>query len=380
MATNTDTSAEDQHGPSHGYQPRQLLLWGAGPAHLQVLTQLAAKPLVGVRITLIAPNPRPLHAAMLPGLVAGHYSVDDCVIPLEPLVRRGGIRWLQRNVQALDANAQTVQLDDGSTHHFDWLSVDSGPVLERDVVESRMPGAREHALFLHPKESFAALWPRMAEMGATRPMRIAIEGVNALAVELAFAIAHRLPNAAVTLLSGAHKADAPQGVHQHPQVVSALRNANITVLPDSSTRLSASHIELGCGASLACDAAIVASDVYPPASLQSSGLKLDAAGLIEVDDTMRSTSHVSVFACGAFVSRQANAHDGATLARNLAAAGADEQPHAHKSNRAAPLLLLSGQRSAIGIWGKHSARGRWLWWLKDWWDRKFVQRYRITSA
>ena len=83
---------------ARGYQPRQLVLLGGGMANLQVLSALAAKPLPEMRIILVAPFPRTIYPGMLPGFVAGRYTQDECAIPLEPLVRRAGIRWLQRSV------------------------------------------------------------------------------------------------------------------------------------------------------------------------------------------------------------------------------------------------------------------------------------------
>ena len=166
---------------TQGYQPRQLVLLGAGHGHVQVLTTLADHPLVGARITLVAPHPRQLYSGMVPGFVAGHYTLEDCVIPLEPLVRRAGIRWLHRSVKALDAESRNVLLDDGSTLQYDWLSVNTGPVQNRSLIERDLPGAREHGLFVRPIETFGALWPKVAEMGQQKALRIAVIGAGAAA-------------------------------------------------------------------------------------------------------------------------------------------------------------------------------------------------------
>ncbi len=132
---------------ARGYQPRQLVLLGGGMANLQLLATLAAKPLAEMRIILVAPFPRTIYPGMLPGFVAGRYSLEEAAIPLEPLVRRAGIRWLQRGVKAVDAASQTLQLDDGSSQHYDWLSINTGPVQNREQIERDMPGAREFGLF-----------------------------------------------------------------------------------------------------------------------------------------------------------------------------------------------------------------------------------------
>ena len=73
---------------------KHLVLLGAGHAHIHVLSTLATHPLPGVQVTLVAPYPRQLYSGMVPGFVAGHYTLEDCVIQLEPLLKNTGIRWL----------------------------------------------------------------------------------------------------------------------------------------------------------------------------------------------------------------------------------------------------------------------------------------------
>ncbi len=387
MATPPTTAPHPpSYGPSHGYQPRQLLLLGSGPAHLQVLASLAAHPLVGVRITLIAPYPRCMFAPMLHEYVTGRSHLDDCSVALEPLVRRSGIRWLQRNVQTLDSAAQTVALDDGSVHHYDWLSIDSAPVQSRDVMDAHLPGARENALFVYPLETFAALWPRVAEMGATQGLRIAILGGSNRAAELAFAMHERLPQAAVTLLT-AETGPGAQGMPPlDPLVVSELKAHQITVLPDWGTSLDAQHMMLTCGARLTCDVVVMASSAHPPAWLADSGVALDERGFIAVTDTHQSSSHPQVFACGAVSARvdlapeqrgRSHMQDGPALAHNLAATIAGKNLQAHPQSAAERHWIAGAGGSAILLWGKRSAQGRLLGWFKRWRNQRFLKRYRF---
>jgi NADH dehydrogenase FAD-containing subunit len=49
----------------------------------------------------------------------------------------------------------------------------------------------------------------------------------------------------------------------------------------------------------------------------------------------------------------------------------EHQPPQHTLN-----LISCGDHFAIASWGQHSAQGRWVWWLKDWIDRRFLARYR----
>ena len=356
---------------ARGYQPRQLVLLGGGMANLQLLAALAAKPLAEMRIILVAPFPRTMYPGMLPGFVAGRYTQEQCAIPLEPLVRRAGIRWLQRSVKALDAGSQTLQLDDGSSQHYDWLSINTGPVQNREQIERDIPGAREFGLFAHPLETFAQLWPRVCELASSKALRITVIGDHTAALELALAVRQRLPSSAVTLVvqpgEGGVALDSPA----HARLVAAMKTQRITVLQDVAVGMSADAVHLGCGAHLACDVPLIALQSQSPAWLASSGLALDDQGFIAIDTYQRSTSHAQVFSVP---------DDSDALARNLPAATTGGSLHAARDTSHALHFLFGGRQQAVASWGSYSATGRPLGWLKDWTDRRHVARYmQVTS-
>lgn len=374
---------------SPGGPARQLLLLGAGHAHVHVLAQMARSPWAGAQITLIAPYDRQLYSGMVPGFVAGHYALDDCVIPLEPLVKRSGIRWIQRSVRGMDAQAQTVTLDDGSTLRYDWISINTGPVQNRGLIEAAMPGAREHALFLRPIEAFGVLWPQVAALGRTRPLRLAVIGAGAAGVEIAMAIRHCLPDCAITLLCG----DVPPGsgypLPVQKRIRAALLKRKITCIQDNAAGVRHGEVVLASGATLACDVPVLATGAQAPAWLQHSGLALDAQGFVLVNACQRSTSHPLVFAAGDVSTRADRplarsgvyaVRAGPVLAGNLAAALAGLPPKEHQPPANTLNLISCGDGRAIASWGRYSAQGRWVWWLKDWIDRRFLRRYRETST
>jgi NADH dehydrogenase FAD-containing subunit len=356
---------------AHGYHPRQLILLGAGMANLQVLANLAVAPLAEMRIILVAPHPRSIYPGMLPGFVAGHYALNECAIPLEPLVRRAGIRWLQRNVKALDVATQTLQLDDGSSQHYDWLSINTGPVQNREQIEQDIPGAREHGLFVHPMETFAALWPRVCELGESRALRIAVIGTGTAAMELAMAVRQRLPRSAVTLVAGplADGATIPNPLQQ--RLSTTMKAQRITVLHDHALGLKAHEVQLGCGGRLACDVPLIAIEGQTPAWQAQSALALSPQGHIDTDHYQRSTSHPQVFAV---------TDNSMALARNLPAATTGGTLHASRNEATALHLLFGGTQQALAGWGTYSAQGRPLSWIKEWADRRFVARYIRISA
>jgi pyridine nucleotide-disulfide oxidoreductase family protein len=368
---------------------RQLVLLGAGHAHVHVLAQMAQAPWAGAQVTLIAPYDRQLYSGMVPGFVAGHYALEDCVIPLEPLVRRSGIRWIQRSVCAMDTSSQSVTLDDGRVLRYDWLSINTGPVQDRALIEQSIPGAREHALFIRPIETFGGLWPKVVELAQSKPLRIAVIGAGAAGIELAMAVRQRLPQAALTLLCGDTPLGAGYSECVQARLKATLMRRKITLLPDNAAGIRPGEVVLASGATLACDVPIVATGAQAPAWLLASGLALDPQGFVAVDACQRSTSQPQVFAAGDVSSRTDRAlarsgvyavRAGPVLAMNLAATLAGKPLTAHQPPDKTLNLISCGDRYAIASWGTYSAEGRWVWWLKDWIDRRFLRRYRTAGA
>jgi NADH dehydrogenase FAD-containing subunit len=375
--------------PRSAQGARHIVLLGSGYAHLQVLTELAAQPLAATVVTLVTPHSHQTVASMIPGFMLGRYASQEITIALQPLVQRAGLRWVAQSITALDAANQNLQLDDGSSLHFDWLSVNTAPIQDRARVEQAIPGAREHALFVRPLEAFAALWPRVTELGDSKPLRVTVIGAGAGGVEIAFSVRQRLPQAAVTLLWGQVPAltHCPPAVQQ--RVMARLKRRHITVLQDMALGIKSGFVQLGCGADLACDVPVLATDSLPPPWLAGSGLALDEQGFIAVDATQRSSSHDRVFAAGDISSRrvlyptQCGAHDkivGSTLAHNLAAAVAGHELKVHLPPATTLDLLACGERYAVGSWGRYSFEGRWVGWLKERLDRRFVAPYRFTTG
>lgn len=363
---------------------KHLVMLGAGHAHVHLLSTLATQPPAGARVTLVSPHARQTYSGMVPGFVAGHYALDDCVIPLAPLLANSGVTWLARSATGIDAAARTVTLDDGSILDYDVLSINTGPVQDRQTIETMMPGAREHGLFVRPIEAFTALWPQVAQMGDNRALRLAVIGGGAAGIELAMAVAHRLPNAAITLLSG----EAPAGASYLPKVQSrilaALKRRRITVLQERATGITATDVCLGNGANLACDVPLIAIGAHAPAWLQTSGLALDAHGFVAVDACQRSSSHPTVFAAGDVASRIDRdlpksgvyaVRAGPPLADNLRAVLGGVDPKPYTPQQRSLNLISCGDHRAIASWGQWHAQGRWVWWLKNWIDRGFVKKY-----
>jgi pyridine nucleotide-disulfide oxidoreductase family protein len=361
---------------------KRLLLAGGGHAHVHVLQAAARQPLAGAATTLVTPFPRQMYSGMLPGYVAGHYAVDQIVIPLPGLAAAARTEFIEGRIAALDAARRVATLADGREIAYDILSLDTGPVMDRDAI----PGAREHALFLRPVEHFVTLFQRVLAQAAQRALDVVVVGGGAGGLEMALALAWRLTptGARVALVAGP---DGPlagfaPGVRRH--ATAALKARQITLLPFNGTEIGAGFVGLDNGARLACDVPLLAIGTSAPAWLQTSGLALDARGFVLTGPTLQSVSHPEVFAAGDVATRQDAPHPksgvhavraGPPLALNLRRALGGGPLQAHLPQARTLYLLATGGRHAIASWGEWSVAGRWVWRWKDHIDRGFVARY-----
>jgi pyridine nucleotide-disulfide oxidoreductase family protein len=359
---------------------KRVLLLGAGHAQLSVLAAVMRQRLPGAEVMLVTPQAQLLYSGMVPGLIAGRHAAADCAIDIAALAKTAGVPLRLGRAVALDAQAREVTLADGERLGYDVLSLNTGPVQDRD----RIPGAREHALFVRPIESFVELWQRTRTLAEQRPLALVMVGNGAAGVELVLAARAGLgARHSLTLVcDGALLPDYPPATRERAQA--ALRRANVQLLPGRCGAIEARHVVVG-SMRVVCDVPVVATGSDAPAWLADSGLALDEVGFVRVGATLQSANHANVLAAGDLIVRDDAPHPrsgvyavraGPVLAANLRALVGGGALVPYRPQQRSLNLLALGDGRALASWGSWSAQG----WLMGWWkeaiDRGFVRRWR----
>jgi selenide,water dikinase len=355
---------------------KHLVLLGAGRAHVQVLKSLARRGVADVDVTLVTPSAQYVESRLLAGYVAGQYTPSDLCVPLSALVEKSGVNLVLAQVLDLDPTARLVQLTGGDTLSYDVLSIDVEPAADREAFEATIPGSRQHALFVRPCAAFVQLWPRLCELAMKQALHVAVIGQTLAAAELAMTAAPVLAaphGSRITWIAGSAQGQPPLN-GEHPkltqQVLARLKRLNVTVLHDHCIGLDGRSAQLASGASLQCDAPIIADDTGYPAWLLQSGLQLTESGAPQVNARLQSDSHRQIF----IAPPEAGVEYGATLDANLRAALEGGPFSAAPRAGRRPHVAASGEGQAIRMWGPFCPEGRQVW---RWLDRR--NRKQLTA-
>ena len=162
-----------------------LVFVGAGHSHALALRMLAMKPIPGVRLTLVSPDSLSAYSGMLPGLIAGHYTLDDTHVDVYRLCQASGCRFIQASVTQLDPQQRQLQLSDGSQLAYDWLSLDVGATPDL----SPLGGSHPRVVPVKPVASFYARWQQLCQHAERQSPSLAVIGAGAGGTEMTLAMA-----------------------------------------------------------------------------------------------------------------------------------------------------------------------------------------------
>ncbi len=353
-----------------------LLLLGAGHAHLGVLRRWALGQRPPGRIGLLSPEPAAWYSGMLPGLLAGRFAAADCRIELAPLCRAAGVELVQGAVAALAPESGQVQLSDGRRLAGAWLSLNVGA----RIAAPPQSGAGMELLAVKPFSAFVDRW--RAWQADPRPL--AIVGGGAAGVELALAVAGQVPALAL-FCSGPLLAGHNAGLHL--RALGQMRQRGVQVREHcpidaiDGERLLSGRLPVWRGSRL-----LLASGAAAWPWLSASGLACDRDGFVRIASTLQSLSHPRVFAVGDCASLPGAAKSGVysvrqgpVLAANLAAALGGLPLRPYRPQRRSLALLATGDGGALLGWGPFSAGGHWCGRWKDYLDQGFVRRHRLGA-
>ena len=353
-----------------------LVLAGGGHSHALLLRRWAMRPekRPDGLVILVSQCSTTLYSGMVPGLIAGRYSLDEVNIDLRRLADQAGVALVIATITGINLAERQLFLERRPALRFDCLSLNVGAITT--ASQSRCEGNTHELTPIKPLEPVLALLEREDRNPAPQSTwpPFAILGAGLAGLEVALALRQRWPARRLQLIS---KPGQPR-----PELAKAITAAGIKhcVVSDGEPTIE--------GPGLRCTGS------QAPAWLAASGLPCcPQSGRVQTDATLQVHGHPELFATGdcAVVNGAVRPPSGVwavraakPLARNLEAAGRSQPLH-HWSPQTRALQLLGGHRQGTAVawllWGPWVlGPKRWLWKWKERIDRRFIRRFKTQST
>lgn len=381
-------------------QTQDLVLIGGGHSHLTVIKQLGMHPIAGLRVTLISKDIHTPYSGMLPGLIAGHYTVDEAHIDLRRLCQAAGVRLFHSEVNRLDLDQQQLFCHNRPPVRYDYLSINTGsqPALQT------IPGSDHCGIAVKPIAGLLSHWQQFIERCKTEPCqrRVAIVGGGAASVEIALACHYQLQQSLdstanqiqLSLLCGSDNLLPSHNRRVQRFMAKKLADRSIRLTLNQSivraeTLVDGYRLTGKDGRPQLFDEVIWAIHAGSPQWPQQSGLACDEQGFISVNHYLQSLSHSNVFAAGDIAHFEPRpiaksgvyaVRAGRQLSENLRRFISGQPLQRYRPQKRFLSLLMTGDQQAIASKGALSIAGRWVWRWKDAIDRQFIARFNPASA
>lgn len=352
---------------------RQVLLVGAGHAHMEALRQSRRFANAGLSLTLIDPG-----AFWYSGAATGVLSgvLDPAAARVNPADMAGPFLHVRQRVRSVDPKSKTVSLEDGLELSYDVLSLNTGSHI------ADTPLLKAGAIPAKPVSALAALRATVETAGGR--LRLAVAGAGATGLEIALSLAslqRRLGARPQMVLAG------PELLPGWPDkaralALEAMARCGVEYVPQRVKDLSLGLIHFGERKIAPVDILIAATGLT--ANLPD-GFGQAQEGL-PVNEDLSWTEDASIFAVGdcarildhprpklgVFGVRAAP-----VLIHNLIQAAAGRSARRRYTPQSRWLSILDvGDGTGLARYGDLAFQGKPALTLKRWIDGRFLQRYR----
>ncbi len=357
----------------------ELLLVGAGHAHLYVVKNAAALVAAGYRVHLLAPRYF-YYSGVASATAAGTMSAGEGRIDVAALAGPGAT-FHEDTLTSLDLSQRIARTAAGESIPYDVVSLNIGSVVAPPGMT-----VEDGVLRVKPLHELAALGELLA--AAPNGATVTVVGGGATGLELAAHLAVRRGVAGVNLLESGPVLGSELSAGARRRIVGLLEQRGVDVrLREAVTHLGVDHSGSANGTTVDHDAAVLATGLAAPPIVERLGLG-DARG-VAVRATMQHVKHDEIYAvgdCAHFLPRPLprigvhGVRQGPVLHASLLARAAGRPLPSYRPQRRALAILDLGDGVALATWGP-------LWWfgsaalrLKRRIDRRWLQQYQAPSS
>jgi len=377
---------------------RQLVLIGAGHAHLQILKYWWQQPIPQTELTIVTAFDHAAYSGMLPSVLAGLYRPEEMLIDMPKLCEHCGVRLIVDRANRLDPVNRVIEFAHQPALNFDVAAINIGS------VPAAEPLWQAHRILISVKplstflQRFEVRFRELVEQWRMAPgpelLQIVVVGAGAAGIELALCLEqhkHELELPAdVRVIDGSPSilSDFSPRTIRRVEKLLKLRGIDLSLgspVEDCDDE-GPGTLVLKNGERIRADLVIWAAGAAPPMALRGFDLPKTERGFLEARSTLQTTADAPVFVtgdtadfesfsipkAGVFAVRQ-----GPVLWRNLQNC-LNEKPLVEFRPQSKYMRLLScGDGTAVLDYRGFTSHSGWAWALKNWIDRRWVKQFQI---
>lgn len=363
----------------------ELVLAGAGHAHMQLMEAIPEMVAHGHRVTVISPDDRHYYSGMGPGMLGGTYQSEEISFPVKSMMESRGGLFISGRVSRIDPHRRLVLLEGGKEVPYDVLSCNLGSFVPGSIADE---GSTD-IYTVKPIQNFLQARGRIQEIASERKVRIGVCGGGPAAFETAcnaWAASREKGyfGAEVQIFTGsALLRDQPDRVRR--LAVKRLNKSGIEVVHGSYVeRVAGGCIILQNGQRYEQDIIFLALGVKPSRVFVDSGLTTGEDGGLKVNRYLQSLAHPEIFGGGDCIWFEPSPLDkvgvyavrqNPVLVHNVRAQLDGESLRVFDPGGSYLLIFNAGDGKGILHKSGISFSGPPAFWIKDYIDRKFIKRF-----
>ena len=367
---------------------KDLVLVGAGHTNCLFIKMWAMKNNSSLRVTLINPDPISSYTGMLPSLVAGLCKKSDAQINLFRLCRASGVRLIIDTVKKIEKKQSSLICKTGRVINFDLLSINIG-----SNSAPLINGFKKFGCSVRPLAAFHERWENFLQSidGNSSPV-ICIIGGGLASIELSFAMDIRLKklgieNFKIKILER-RKAFGSLSSNQQRYLRTKAKLRKIEILENLIIKeVSKNELVVKNGKRVHSDFIVSCIGPQPHDLFKNSKIE-HREGYVSVDKTLRIVGFQNAFAVGdcadfpvEFVERSGvfAVRQAPILHKNILKLAKNQELVQFKPQSDYLKLIVYEGNSAIFLRNGIAFSAKWVWSLKNYIDRKFIDNFKRLS-
>lgn len=368
---------------------KQLLLVGGGHAHMMTIVNLRRFIDKGHRVNVIAPSEYHYYSGMGPGMLGKTYELDDIRFATRHLVEKQGGTFTLGKAIGVNPRMKTVLLESGETVTYDVVSFNCGSF----VPQPKIIGGDTNIFTVKPIEKLWDAQKRILEViNNQKQTTIGIIGGGPSAIEIAGNIAaltrHAKNRTEVYIFTRSQLMGRfPEAIRK--KVIRSLASRGVVIQEESPiTQIEKGRVMLASGSTRSMDLIFLALGVKPSPIFLDSGLPTGPDGGLIVNQFLQCIQQPDIFGGGDCIHFEPQAlnkvgvyavRQNPVLFKNLMASLENKRLTPFDPGGDYLLIFNLGQGRGLLLKNRLLLGGRLAFLIKDYIDRKFIQKFRCIE-